>query len=258
MLLDVQKIRQEHKSVASKIIGNVVTTTDYFEAFNSVHRDAYSNKLVLASHGNFQERLLDVDWLKGASETYNISADINDYVIVPVPLVTADFPNRNLQAFPFEEISFFDPLLGCFVYKSFIGKPTHIDHQNTDPLKAKGVNFDTLLVPVPKYNTWKIVVLSGFDRTKDAALANDILKKKRNSYSMGALVNYYVCSVCSAIDEGPQGTQCIHMKRGKGSVWSPDNRLSYQMCVGVNFIENSSVEEPADVTASSDNLYTLG
>ena len=71
---------------------------------------------------------LDYSWLKGASETYQISADIKDYILTEVPIVTVDFPNRNLHAFPFDEVSYFDPRFGQFVYKTFTGKPTYADH----------------------------------------------------------------------------------------------------------------------------------
>ena len=103
---------------------------------------------------------------------------------------------------------------------------------------------------------WKIVVLSGFDRTKDPALVQAILDKKRNSYSMGALVEHFVCSICGTIDEGPGRNRCKHMDMdNKGDIF--EGKLAYQLCIGVNYIENSSVEDPADPTAKSPDILTF-
>jgi hypothetical protein len=71
---------------------------------------------------------IDYSWLKGASETYQISPDIKDYILSEVPIVSCDFPNRNLHSFPMSEVSYFDPRFGQFVYKTFTGKPTYADH----------------------------------------------------------------------------------------------------------------------------------
>jgi len=199
--------------------------------------------------GNFK-RDIDVSWLQAAASTYNISGDINDYVIVDIPSVTIDIPNRNLQAFPYEEVSFFDNMQGSLVYQTFVGRPTHIDHQNSNPLEAKGVHFDSTLQFVPAYNVWKIRTLAGFDRTKDPKLADDIMTGRRNGYSMGALVQNFVCSNCGQVEVIKKPCRCMAM--GKGSI--VDGRLVYQLCAGVQFFEQSSVEDPADPTALSDSV----
>jgi hypothetical protein len=198
---------------------------------------------------NFK-RDIDVSWLQAAADTYKISGDINDYVIVDIPSVTIDIPNRNLQAFPYEEVSFFDNMQGSLVYQTFTGRPTHIDHKNSDPLEAKGVHFDSTLQFVPAYNVWKIRTLAGFDRTKDQKLVADILSGRRNGYSMGALVQNFVCSNCGEVEVIKKPCRCMAM--GKGSI--VDSRLVYQLCAGVQFFEQSSVEDPADPTALSDSI----
>lgn len=199
--------------------------------------------------GNFK-RDIDVSWLQAAADTYEISGDINDYVIVDIPSVTVDIPNRNLQAFPYEEVSFFDNMQGSLVYQTFTGRPTHIDHQNSNPLEAKGVHFDSTLQFVPAYNVWKIRTLAGFDRTKDQKLVADILSGRRNGYSMGALVQNFVCSNCGQVEVIKNPCRCMAM--GKGSI--VDGRLVYQLCAGVQFFEQSSVEDPADPTAVTDSV----
>lgn len=222
------------------VTGSAVAAVDVFETF----KESKTNRLVVASDTIKDRRIIDVSWLKVASSVYQISADIRDYVIPVVPIVTSDIPNRNLQAFTFAELSNFDWLKGQMIYQSFIGKMSSADHVNDNPLYAKGVIFDASLHYVPKYDVWKVVLLQGFDRTKDPDLAKDILKKKRTGYSMGALVDSFECSVCGK----DQDCSCR-----KNSI--VDGVLAYQMCRGVNFIEASSVESPADVTAEGVNLY---
>jgi len=194
---------------------------------------------------------LDISWLRFAADTYKISADPRDYVIVEVPLVTADVPNRNMDCFPFVELTRFHPLHGRVVYQTFVGKPTFQDHDNKDPLRAKGVNFDACLRRVG--NTWKVMVLAGYDRTKDPNLTKKILNKERLGFSMGALVSYTLCSVCKKLSSGPR--PCEHYARyGKGGV-TPEGKLVYDLCYDVNFIENSSVADPADIGAHSDIMW---
>jgi hypothetical protein len=232
------------------VTGKVAHSDHIIEAFRHRH-DRHAGSLCLAGesliHGD-----IDVTWLEAAAETYNISADPRDYVLADVPIVTVDYPNRNMQAFPYEEVSYFDPLYGKMVYQTFDRKPCHIDHENKDPLKAKGVIFDASMQHVPSYGLWKIRILAGWDRTKDPWLVGQILSKKRTAYSMGALVEAFVCSVCGATDTNLRKCPC--MQRGKGQVM-PTGHLVYQQCVGVNFIENSSVEDPADITADTDVIW---
>jgi len=324
---------------------------------------------------------IDYSWLKGASETYQISSDINDFVITEVPIVTIGYPNRNLHCFPFSEASYFDPRFGTFVYKTFVGKPAFADHcfpagtqisvkgglreiqdikvgdaVYTDKLRlqkvtevfkngkrflttvlfgenqtieatsnhpfgikdgdgivffpvedlragdllavligdeieflpitdilrnvreddvynfeveedhtyiaegvvvhncnknfveAKGIHFDSSLRYVPAWDVWKIYVLLGYDRTKDSALARQIEKGQRRSYSMGAWVSVFLNSLTGQLSNGTQP-----LKYPKGS--THNGILSYDNCCGVEFFETSSVESPADVSAESHQLW---
>jgi len=215
------------------ITGNVANAIDMFETF----RESKRSNLIVASNA-LSKRTVDVSWLKAAAPVYKISDDIRDYIVPIVPIVTSDIPNRNLQAFNFTELSKFDWLKGQMVYQSFIGKMTSADHINNNPVYAKGVIFDASLHYIPKYNIWKVILLCGYDRTKDSDLVKDILNKKRIGYSMGALVNLFKCSICGKDQE----CKCLKGNIVKG-------KLVYQQCCDVNFIECSSVEDPADVTA---------
>lgn len=235
-----------------RVFGRTVKADRVIEAFRYQH-DKDRKNLVVAGESLINSNI-DVSWLDAASESYGISGDPRDYILVDIPIVTVDIPNRNLQAFPYEEVSYFDPLYGQMVYQTFNRKPCHIDHENKDPLKAKGVIFDSALEYVPAYNVWKIRILSGWDRTKDPWLAEQIVRKKRTGYSMGALVENFVCSACGKIDTNIRKCQCMMKGGGPGYVMS-DGTLVYQQCVGANFIENSSVDDPADITAETDAIW---
>jgi hypothetical protein len=201
-------------------------------------------KVLAMARNNFPSDI-DISWLPAAAQTYEISPNINDYLIIDVAAVTVDIPNRNLQAFPYEEISYFDSSYGKMVYQTFTGKPSCKDHKNEvedNPDLAKGVIFAAVLQYVPEFDIHKIRLLQGYDRTKDQTLVRDIYEKKRKYYSMGSLVSNFVCPVCGEIES--QVTPCTCFKQGKGSKYM-DN-LIYQLCLGTVFIENSSVTEPAD------------
>ncbi len=191
---------------------------------------------------------IDYSWLKGASDTYQISSDIKDYILSEIPIVTIDFPNRNGHAFPFEEVSYFDPRFGQFVYKTFVGKPTFADHNNKVFTEAKGVHFDSSLRYVPKWDVWKIYVLLGYDRTKDSSLARQIEKGQRRSYSMGSWVSYFLSSISGQLANGSQP-----LKYPVGTTFK--DMLSYLLCSGCEYFETSSVVGPADVTAESHQLW---
>lgn len=192
-------------------------------------------------------RTLDVSWLPAAAKSYNISANIDDYVINEVPIVAIDLPNRNLDEFNFDDMMAFNHQQGRLTYKTFIGKPTHQEHDNTDPLKAKGVHFDAQIQQDPKTGMYHIVVLAGWDRTKDSKLADRILEGSLTSFSMGAFVDFTRCSHpdCDATSSTGH-IMCAHHKNGtaKGSITS-DGYLVYERCASTNFIEMSAVEDPA-------------
>lgn len=191
-----------------------------------------------------QRPLIDISWLPLAAPSYKISASISDYVFVEIPIVTADIPNRNLDCFPLSELLRFDVSSGKPVFASFVGKPTHADHDNKDPLKAKGVIFDAYMTPmeVRGHRYIKVRILAGWDRTKDTELVKKILKRERVAHSMGAWVDYTQCSYCGAIAKSGQIT--CHKK---GQIIG--NQLVYETCGGVCFIESSSVEDQADFDA---------
>lgn len=227
----------------------------YASTFFSPQKEIYKNNLRrVDDHDRKQAvakvngRVIDYSWLRGASETYQVSSEIEDYLITEVPIVTVDIPNRNLHCFPYEEVTYFDPRFGNFVYQTFKGKGVYADHNNKNHLEAKGVILDASLRKVPGWNIWKIYALLGYDRTKDEVLARKIERGQRRAYSMGAWVSYFVNSITGQIENGTKSLQYP-----RGSVF--DGKLSYSLCSGSEFFEISSVEGPADVSAESHQLW---
>ena len=199
---------------------------------------------------NVNAKTLKIDWLPLAADTYHISDDPRDYVIPEVPLVTADVPNRNMDCFSFVELTRWNRVVGRAAFQTFIGKPTHEDHDNKDPLRAKGVNFDSAMsTDRSRLGTRvrRVRVLAGFDRSKDRELAQSILKGERRAYSMGALVDRTFCSVCKQLTSGRRQCSCVGFKKGD----IIRGMLKYDVCEGINFIENSSVRVGADSEAVS-------
>lgn len=231
-------------------LGDVTGSTRLFEGRTCTPFQDETGKMRAASD-NFLNKMrnIDISWLPMAAQQYQISADIRDYIINEIPIVTVGVPNRNLDAFPFEEVSSFNPEIGRLVYQTFIGKPTHMDHDNRDPRKAKGVHFDAQLQKLAD-GRYKIVVLAGWDRTKDPQLANDILSRVRTGFSMGALVGYTMCSYPGCGATSPNGKiACRHQEFGRGKGRVVDGSLIYEVCYACNYIETSSVADPADHTA---------
>lgn len=195
--------------------------------------------------------LVDTQWLRAASYAMNLSDQMSDYVLNDVGIVLADFPNRKSQAFLLKELLRFDAeTLGTQVYMGFRGKPTFLEHVNEDPKNAKGLILDTRMIYIPRYDVWKIHCLCGWDKTKDLAVASAIANNELRTFSMGAWVENYICSVCGAIDP-VEGARCVHMLNlGKAF----GKKLSFQVTSGVLFFELSAVSAPADPSAFGELL----
>jgi hypothetical protein len=198
---------------------------------------------------------LEIDWLPFAAEQYCCSPDFRDYILVEVPIVVATFPNRNCDAFPYAELTAWRTIAGRPAYKTFVGKPVHQDHVNQDDTKAKGVIFDATLRKFR--NQWHVVILKGFDRSKDQRLAGLVQKKNRTGHSMGALVERTECSLpwCRHVGDGVKTCPCLRQGAGKGEV--ERGHVKYELLRDFYFIECSSVsDEPAQCTALSDRIWT--
>jgi hypothetical protein len=203
------------------------------------------------------KRSIDISWLPFCSEQYQVSADINDYVLVEVPIVVADIPNRNLDSFPYTELTAWRTANSLPAYATFRGKPVHQDHDNLDDSKAKGVIFDATFTPFrDKYH---VKILKGFDRSKDQRLAKLVQERNRIGHSMGALVERTECSIpgCNYISDGTQTCKHINGGAGKGGIYKVNGKehLAYESMLDFYYIESSSVEDPAYVVALSETVW---
>ena len=238
------------------VTGNVVTADFQFETHkNTEILKSGNDKRLLVHAANKPKIELDLNWLPAAAESYHISPDPEDYILVALPIVTADIPNRNSQGFQLNELAFFDGMYGCMVYETFNRKCLFSEHDNEDPTKSKGVIVDSSMQFIPKYNVWKINIVTLWDRTKDINLVQEIIDKKRTGYSMGSSVMNFVCSICGKIDNMDH-TSCSHMKQlGVPMTVKGKMRLPTQWCAGTCFFETSSVMVPADPTALSQDIF---
>lgn len=241
------------------VTGRTVTADWKAETHKNIEtlRDGKEKKSFLTVANHKQE--LNLDFLAAASESYHISPNPEDYIIVSLPIVTVDIPNRNLQAFPLQEAGYFDPKHGRMVYETFKHKPTHKDHVNQDPTKALGAHVDSSLHYIPDYDVWKISVLTIWDRTKDVQMVKDIISGKRTGYSMGAFVDAFQCSICGALDVNVNPCEHFDPSKGSiphgGSIWGDSRRLAYMNCLGVTYFETSTVASPADSSAHSSDVF---
>ena len=206
---------------------------------------------------DIKNSLMDAkSWLPYASESLNISPRIEDYIMVPVVIMPSDLPNRNGFGFPMEELTRWNTDSGRIAYQTFTGKPTHEEHDNKDPGRAKGVNFSTAFRPITgcKGKLYKLITLCGFDRTRDPHLVNEILSGRRNSYSMGAYCKDYRCSVSGNLHS--QGGS-PYFQLGKWRAPVINGKLAFYEAVDPVGFEVSSVAVPAYSSAVNNKWMSL-
>lgn len=202
-------------------------------------------------------RLDVISWLPFAAKQYDISPNMEDYIIVPVVMMPSELPNRNGIGFPLSELVAFDPEMGMQAYKTFKGKPTYLEHNNSVFKEAKGIILDSYLRKFENFGQgkiWKLLTLLAFDRTKDTKVYNSIANNKENAYSVGAYVNNYSCSYCSK----PAGN-CDHINLKKDiDFYELNGKLVYRRVHGITGFEVSLVPSgPAYLTAISDTLMRM-
>src|ERR1700747_378311 len=161
-------------------------------------------------------------------------------------------------------------------FSSFLGKPIFVDHNNTNPKRARGDLVCARLHVEPgthdpyyktadchpsfKPATW-VELLLEIDAKTFPRLAKAIIDGSRNphqgidGFSMGANVERSICSHCANVATAPDEF-CKHIA-SKGAYWDykdPEtghktSRRSFEFCEGVQFFEISAVFDPADETA---------
>ncbi len=193
---------------------------------------------------------LDVNaWLPAASKEYDISPNLSDYVLVPIPAVITGIPNLNGDSSTTEEMIRFRPDHGMQAYKTFKGKPTHIEHQNDDIRAAKGVIFDSLLRPIQGYpvNFARLILLLGFDRTKDPETAARALQDGA-TFSIGKWYDSFACThpECQHVCHKTKIQFCKHTNlKTRTYLDNRTNHLIYRQCRNLTGFECSEVRVPA-------------
>lgn len=207
---------------------------------------------------------IDISFLPFAAKNYNISPNIEDYLIFSTIICPAGLPNRNGIAFPIEElVKLTDPPDPHFVYKGWVGCPVHVEHQNEDKKTAVGVVFDTSLKKAPKIygngKLYNVIGILGIDRKKAPEIAEKFEKGEINTVSMGALAGYCTCSYCGAVCTAQK--HCSHVKGGSECVnFTPivdslgNVHLAFLNAHDLECIEVSIVKDPAWAPAQSDYI----
>jgi len=210
------------------------------------------------------ERALDV-----VADTYRISRNPDDYLLVPARAVSADRFNANRDGFAEDELLRFDPELGRRVYQSFDLKPHFVNHQSGNNAVARGCVIDVHYNNVNdaddiiKQSVYQdsakdiqtdnfVELLLAVDMTKDPALAAGYKSGVVKEFSMGADVSSTVCNVCGneAFSEF-QFCACVKSKFSGRKYQLNDGRSveAAEWCNGTRYAEISAVDDPADKSA---------
>lgn len=163
--------------------------------------------------------------------------------------------NDNYDSWPPEEIK--------QAYRTFVGKPVFVNHNNEDHRKARGVIIDAALHedtnPDGTPDTWAEVLMQ-VDANTYPKLAAAVISGEVDRTSMGADISFSKCSVCGNEAETP-AQYCKHIPGSKGQRITRNGKavLCSEICYGISFFENSLlVEAPADPSAVVWGVDTSG
>ena len=159
--------------------------------------------------------------------------------------------NDNFDTYPADELR--------QAYRTFVGKPVFVNHNNEDPSRGRGIILDAVLhehtAPDGSPDTW-VEVLMEVDAVRFPRLAQAILDGDIDRTSMGCNVMSSECSYCGKVAVTPD-QYCEHISNQKGrrlrrraASGGVESVLVHEVCRGLSFFENSLlVDEPADPTA---------
>jgi len=157
--------------------------------------------------------------------------------------------NANYDGWPVDEIK--------QSYKTFVGRPIYVEHNNSDPDRARGVILDAVYKETKLASgitDASVYCLMEVDAQTFPKLAKAIMEGNLNAVSMGADVEGTACSACGKYASKP-AEYCTHIPALKGrtvTVYKQGKRIEslvYESCVKPNFFELSFVFEPADESA---------
>jgi len=157
--------------------------------------------------------------------------------------------NANYDGWPAEEIK--------SNYRTFIGRPVFVEHNNSDPKRARGVIKDAVYRETKLASGLvdaSVYCLMEVDAVTFPRLAAAIESGKLNAVSMGADVESTTCSACEKTASKPS-EYCVHIPALKGrtvTVYKQGKKkeaLVWENCNRPNFFELSYVFDPADESA---------
>jgi hypothetical protein len=193
-----------------------------------------------------------------ASHTHERTAKLSDFQFDAQPgflyVTTRAISNRvnaNYDGWPPDELR--------RAYRTFIGRPVYVDHNNWDLNRSRGVIIDAKLRETKLasgHEDVSVEILIEVDAEAFPKLAAAILAGDIDAVSMGADVEYTICSVCG--NKAHDVLQyCGHIPQLKGreipvldsKTGSQIKKLCFEDCYGVSFFEISFVFDPADESA---------
>lgn len=187
-----------------------------------------------------ESRTLEANiWLPRAAEEYNLSKNINDYILVPVPSMITGIPNTNGDSVDLKDLTKFNTEHGQLAYKTWVGKPMYVEHQHR-PEWIRGIILDTYIRPLPRFpKHFKLVKLAALDRTRDPKLIQRVIDRELNTYSMGMYFTSYTCSVCGHLAGKGVAKPCVHTKPCRPTYRMQNGKLVYRICHDITGFELS-------------------
>ena len=244
--------------------------TARIEPLGYLHKRQWTKSASKTASLFMEEGVLDIERaLDVVADTYRVSRDPDDYLLVPARAVSADRFNANRDGFAEDELLRFDPEIGGRVYQSFDLKPHFVNHQASNNAVARGCVIDVhynnanpaddfikesiYLDSAKEVRTDNFVeLLIAVDMTKDPALAKGYKSGAVKEFSMGADVASTTCNVCGneAFSEY-QFCSCVRNKFSGRKYKLDDGRYveAGEWCGGTRYAEISAVDDPADKSA---------
>lgn len=203
-------------------------------------------------------RSLDVKAVLAANaEKYAISDRPEDYYFEVIRANTTNAPNQNNDAFHAKELLRYNVRLARPVYRTYEGKPHHVDHKTDVPTDARGIIIDAAYndsspalkeCPACAAKTHDpegrdedglhckkcgtlvkdefVEILVGIDSKKDKRFAEAVRQGILSSGSMGCNCRSTTCNVCEHVAY-TKHEFCDHIKR-KGRIWQKQGSVWVQ------------------------------
>ena len=168
--------------------------------------------------------------------------------------IDADVVNANGDLFSKEELLKEAEIKGQKIpaYKTFEGVPIYTNHKNDDIEQAKG------MVVYAEWDEKEDCVYCTFFVDEEAYpdIARNIRTGVIHDVSMGASVEWGVCSICSN-KAYTEKDYCEHLKKYKGKTHPESGKKAYEKNYGVKFIELSCVGDGAFESCEIQEIYDV-